>query len=200
MTQEKPAKKPKPGIYKPHIRIMKQEPYATNGATLQLHILFHDTPFGRALIASTDQGICHLSFDDSKYAALQNIRQRFPHANIESGEPKDHATAMGCFSGDPKALADVHLHIEATAFQETVWKALCDIAVGELATYRDIATAIGRPTASRAIGGAIGKNDIAFLIPCHRIIGSDGRMTGYRWGMQRKKLMIEWEASRSRLN
>ena len=95
MTQEKPAKKPKPGIYKPHIRIMKQEPYATNGATLQLHILFHDTPFGRALIASTDQGICHLSFDDSQYAALQNIRQRFPHANIESGEPKDHAALSG---------------------------------------------------------------------------------------------------------
>jgi len=200
MTQKKSARKPKQDIYKPHISIMKRQPCGTNGATLQLRIHFHDTPFGRALMASTDEGICHLSFDDSQHAALQNIRQRFPHANIESGGKDDHAAVMACFRGDPKALADVYLHIEATAFQETVWRALCNIAVGELVTYRDIGTAIGQPTASRAIGGAIGKNNVAFLIPCHRVIGSNGRMTGYRWGVQRKKLMIEWEASRSRLN
>ncbi len=200
MTQDTPIEKAKHGRYRPHIRIMKQEPYAANGATLQLNINFHDTPFGRALIASTPQGICHLSFDDNQQAALQNIRQRFPRAIIETGATENHAAAMACFRGEEKALADVHLHIEATAFQEAVWSALCDIALGELASYRDIGIAIGRPTASRAIGGAIGKNNVAFLIPCHRVIGSDGSMTGYRWGMQRKQLMIEWEANRSRLN
>lgn len=172
--------------------------YRTGGAGLRIDAGFHDTPFGECLIALTERGICGLSFVEGERDALwSDLEQRWPGALVAESSRRTTSVAqeiftpLGSRSGRPLALL-----VRGTNFQVQVWNALLRIPAGRFAAYEDIAHTIGSPRAMRAVGTAVGRNPIAFLIPCHRVIRASGAIGGYRWGLSRKRAMIAWEAGR----
>jgi len=176
--------------------------FRDSGSGLRISAGFHESPFGEALIATTDRGICGLTFHDGDRAtALHDLASRWPNATIDERPRATAPTASRIFSAlearDPEGLVPLGLLVRGTNFQVKVWRALLQIPVGSVATYEDIATAIGSPGAVRAVGTAIGRNPVAFLIPCHRVIRTTGALGGYRWGLPRKRAMLAWEVGRS---
>ena len=189
--------------------------YARGGAGLVIRHGFADSLFGRLLVASTDRGICHMSFVDgaretAEPASLAALRRAFPEAEIiAAGEicqgdrlpgdrlPGDtlHADALAALAGDWSGTGPIRLHLRGTPFQMKVWEALLRIPHGALAGYGDVAAAIGRPRAARAVAAAIAANPVAVLIPCHRVIRQSGRIGGYAWGTPRKQALIGREAA-----
>lgn len=157
------------------------------------------SPFGACLIAWTARGICHLSFLDGAKdgaRALRRLRERFPHARFAHA-PREAARAAADAFGRRKAF---RVAVPGTPFQLKVWQALLRVPAGLTLSYGDIAAAIGRPSACRAVAGAVARNDVAFLIPCHRVIRESGVIGGYRWGSARKRAMLAWESAwRSRI-
>ena len=173
--------------------------FREEGDGLRISAGFHESPFGEALVATTERGVCGLSFHDgSRRAALRDLAARWPRAMIEERPRATAPVASRIFAAlevrDPEGLVPLGLLVRGTNFQVKVWRALLQIPVGSVATYEDIATAIGAPTAVRAVGTAIGRNPVAFLIPCHRVIRTTGALGGYRWGVPRKRAMLAWEA------
>ncbi|MTB53717.1 bifunctional transcriptional activator/DNA repair enzyme AdaA [Lewinella sp. W8] len=154
------------------------------------------TPFGVALAAATELGICFLSFLERNANPEQELRREFPEARLHRGDSV-HLRAVGRFFKDWQ-LPDkpLVLDLRGTPFQLSVWRALLQIPSGHLRSYGDIATQVGKPAAVRAVGTAIGKNPIAFLIPCHRVLRQNGALGGYRWGPERKEIMVGYEAVR----
>ena len=176
--------------------------FRENGDGLRISAGFHDSPFGEALIATTDRGVCALTFHEgSRQSALRDLATRWPNATIEVRPRLTAPIASRIFTAlevrDPEGLVPLGLLVRGTNFQVKVWRALLQIPVGSVATYEDIATAVGAPTAVRAVGTAIGRNPVAFLIPCHRVIRTTGALGGYRWGLPRKRAMLAWESGRS---
>jgi len=176
--------------------------YREGGAGLEISAGFHDSPFGEVLIATTDRGLCGLTFHDgNRRVALKDLAERWPHATIEERPRVTAPIASRVFAAlevrDPEGLVPLGLLVRGTNFQVKVWRALLQVPVGTVATYEDIATAIGSPSAVRAVGTAIGRNPVAFLIPCHRVIRTTGALGGYRWGLPRKRAMLAWEVSRA---
>lgn len=166
---------------------------------INLNFSFAVTFHGEVLIASTQLGVCYLAFvDDGHEQALSELQRRFPgmlfHEQMDSFQEESLIFLSETVWKDKTALM---LDIAGTEFQRKVWQELMKIPVGELTTYREIAQSIGLPKASRAVGTAIGQNPIAILIPCHRVIRSDGTLGGYHWGLERKKKLIEWETSQT---
>jgi len=157
---------------------------------------FHPTPFGECLLGITDRGICHLSFvgPGGRHRALADLRRRWPRATLREDRPLAASTASRAFAGT--GSQKVRLHLAGTNFQVKVWEALLRIPPGAATTYGDIARRIGRPSAARAVAGAVAANPVAWLIPCHRVLRSLGALAGYRWGIERKQAMLGWEASR----
>ena len=152
---------------------------------------------GRTLVAATGKGLCAVQLGDDDAALLAALAQRFKKATLEEAEPGspyrrwiDGALAA---IDRPEQAANLPLDIQGTAFQEQVWQALRRIPAGETVTYGELATAIERPTATRAVAAACGANRIAIIIPCHRVIGKDGTLTGYRWGTERKAKLLKAE-------
>ncbi|MFZ2556246.1 MAG: methylated-DNA--[protein]-cysteine S-methyltransferase [Minisyncoccia bacterium] len=176
------------------IEVMTKEEYENGGKNIDIHFSFNDTPFGRALIASTPEGVLHLAFVDTKARALRELRHRFPRARYIEGTKIMHKNAFAIFKNG--TLPKIRLHVKGTPFQLKVWNALLKIPSGHLATYGAIATRIKNPKAHRAVGTAVGANHIAFLIPCHRVVLSRGVLGNYRWGSARKKAVIDWESAR----
>ena len=176
--------------------------FRESGGGLRMSAGFHDSPFGEALIATTDRGVCALTFHEgSRQSALRDLATRWPNATIEERPRVTAPIASRIFTAlevrDPEGLVPLGLLVRGTNFQVKVWRALLQIPVGSVATYEDIATAVGAPTAVRAVGTAIGRNPVAFLIPCHRVIRTTGALGGYRWGLPRKRAMLAWETRRS---
>jgi AraC family transcriptional regulator of adaptative response/methylated-DNA-[protein]-cysteine methyltransferase len=176
--------------------------FRENGSGLRISAGFHESPFGEALIATTDRGICALSFHDgNRKEALRDLYARWPNATVEERPRITAPVANRIFTAleirDPEGLVPLGLLVRGTNFQVKVWRALLQIPVGSVATYEDIATAIGAPSAVRAVGTAIGRNPVAFLIPCHRVIRTTGALGGYRWGLPRKRAMLAWETGRA---
>ena len=176
--------------------------FRENGTGLLISAGFHDSPFGEALIATTERGVCGLSFHDgNRKAALRDLAARWPNATVEERPRVTAPVASRIFTAleirDPEGLVPLGLLVRGTNFQVKVWRALLQIPVGSVATYEDIATAIGAPSAVRAVGTAIGRNPVAFLIPCHRVIRTTGALGGYRWGLPRKRAMLAWETGRA---
>jgi AraC family transcriptional regulator of adaptative response/methylated-DNA-[protein]-cysteine methyltransferase len=176
--------------------------YRENGSGLRISAGFHESPFGEVLVASTDRGVCGLSFHDgNRRAALRDLASRWPMATIEERPNITAPVAARIFAAldirDPESVVPLGLLVRGTNFQVKVWRALLQIPVGTVATYEDIATAIGAPSAVRAVGTAIGRNPVAFLIPCHRVIRTTGALGGYRWGLPRKRAMLAWETGRA---
>ncbi len=156
---------------------------------------FAETPFGRGFIAATDRGILVLRFAEETDAdPVGDLSRDFPHADMR----EDTATGdvlRDLFTTGGGTSRRLHLLLRGTNFQVRVWEALLTLPFGTVASYGDIARAIGKPSASRAVGRAVGANKIAYLIPCHRIIHKVGTTGEYQWGIYRKKALLAWEAA-----
>ena len=157
-----------------------------------------DSPHGRILVAAAEGGMCALYIGGSDEFLEAELRRDFHAANLigRTVEASRIAqTAVLTLSGDSQAPKELHLHVRGTAFQLAVWRELCAIPSGTTRTYGEIARRIGRPNAARAVGHAGGRNPVSILIPCHRAVGSDGSLTGYRWGLERKRALLTAERS-----
>ncbi len=170
--------------------------YKNGGEQLHINYSFAETPFGNIIVASTAKGICHLAFADDEKDALQQLQLQFPKAQYRQVVDTIQQNALFIFTQDWKDLSKIKLHLKGTPFQIKVWEALLKIPMGDVSTYSGIATSINNPSASRAVGTAIGDNPVAFLIPCHRVIRSTGEFGQYHWGGVRKTAMIGWEAAK----
>ena len=171
--------------------------YKNGGEQLQINYSFAETPFGNIIVASTSKGICHLAFADNEKEALKQLQLLFPKAQFRQVVDTIQQNALFIFTQDWKDLSKIKLHLKGTAFQIKVWEALLKIPMGDVSTYSGIANSINNPSASRAVGTAIGDNPVAFLIPCHRVIRSTGDFGQYHWGSIRKTAMIGWEAAKT---
>jgi len=150
------------------------------------------TPFGQALIAYTDKGICFLGFiDQNQEAIFKRFQELWENANLVHDDAKAKRYLENIFLKNKK----YNLLVKGTNLQVNVWKALLNLPNGVIATYQDIANYIDKPNAVRAVASAIGKNHIGYLIPCHRVIAKSGAMSGYRWGIERKKILLAYEAA-----
>ena len=170
---------------------------ARNGSGLQIRYGFQPTPFGECLLGFTPRGICHLAFEQEQghSAMLEAMSANWPGASLAIAEGESAALAEQIFGTLPSNGKSLALLLRGTNFQLQVWEALLRISEGQLCTYGDIATAIGKPRAARAVGQAVGRNAIAYLIPCHRVIRGMGEFGGYRWGRTRKLAMLGREAA-----
>ena len=150
---------------------------------------------GALMIAASERGICWLAFGKEPGALLQDFRAAFPKAELYNDEKRLYAwfERVRDFILLPREALDLPVDVQGTAFQSRVWRALRKIPLGKTRSYGQIARALGRPSASRAVGAAIASNKVALLIPCHRVIGSSGALSGYRWGPQLKRALLERE-------
>ncbi|MCB2228443.1 MAG: methylated-DNA--[protein]-cysteine S-methyltransferase [Desulfarculaceae bacterium] len=172
---------------------------ALAGAGIEIRHGFHDTPFGRCLLGLSPRGVCWLSFGDAgdDKQALQDLARCWPKADLRRDQKATAPVVARIFQPqEDQAAAPLPLLLKGSNFQLQVWQALLRIPSGAFTTYGDLAQRLGRPGAARAVGNAAGANSIAYLIPCHRVLRSSGALGGYRWGMQRKKVMIAREAAR----
>lgn len=170
--------------------------YKNKGENLAINYSFAESFFGEIIIASTSKGICYMGFIQVKETAFLELQSQFPKANFTYQTDDIQQNTLQIHSHDWNKVSCIKLHLKGTDFQLKVWEALLKIPTGNLATYGNIAKAIQKPKASRAVGTAIGSNPIAFLIPCHRVIQSTGTIGGYMWGRTRKSAIIGWEASK----
>jgi AraC family transcriptional regulator of adaptative response/methylated-DNA-[protein]-cysteine methyltransferase len=175
--------------------------WKSGGAGLEIRYGFHDSLFGRALVMITDRGLCGLAFADDEAGepeALRDMTDRWPGAAYVQDIEATRAYAARIF--DPSKWnpsEPLRVVMIGTDFQIRVWEQLLEIPIGRLCTYSDIATRIGAPKASRAVGAAVGRNPVSFVVPCHRAIGKSGALTGYHWGLTRKRAMLGWEAAKA---
>ena len=154
------------------------------------------SPFGRAFVATTGRGICALAFvdDDAEPDPVATLAANWPRATLVEDGSEASRQLAAVFGARRAGSAPLSVLVRGTNFQVAVWRALLAIPEGRLASYRDVATAIGKPKAVRAVGTAVGANPCAFLIPCHRVIRGSGEPGGYRWGLTRKRAINAWEA------
>jgi AraC family transcriptional regulator of adaptative response/methylated-DNA-[protein]-cysteine methyltransferase len=169
--------------------------YRGGGAGLIIEYGLHPTPFGPALLAQTARGICHLSFlpTPDPTPALTTLRADWPEARLVNHPAQTGPLVQAIFAPDAPRFPP--LVMRGTNFQIKVWEALLTIPAGQVVCYEDVAAALGRPGAQRAVGTAIGRNPIAYLIPCHRVIQKLGTTGQYRWGSLRKRALLGWEAA-----
>ncbi|MDW8198123.1 MAG: methylated-DNA--[protein]-cysteine S-methyltransferase [Gemmataceae bacterium] len=166
-----------------------------NGPTSPIRWIIANSPLGWWGLAATDQGICWLAWGESRDEWETTLRQRFPTA---VASPRDRqlkhwvALLQRYFAGCGP-LPRLPLDLQGSAFQQRVWQALQNIPYGETRSYHDIAVAIGRPTAARAVARACATNPVAVLVPCHRVVGRDGQLCGYAGGLERKRQLLAWE-------
>jgi AraC family transcriptional regulator of adaptative response/methylated-DNA-[protein]-cysteine methyltransferase len=178
-----------------NIEGMTPAEYKNGGKELAINYSFAESPFGNIIVASTDKGICYMAFADDREDAFKQLVAQFPNAGYTQMVDAMQQEALFIFKKDWSQLSNIKLHLKGTSFQLKVWEALLNIPMGGLSTYSSIAQNIHQPTASRAVGSAVGDNPVAFLIPCHRVIRSTGEFGQYHWGPSRKSAIIGWEAA-----
>ena len=169
------------------------------GAGWQITAGFANSPFGDCLVATTPRGLCRLDFIDARnrQSAESDILRDWPNAKICWNNSEASATADRIFQRPGQRRCELRCFVRGTQFQVRVWQALLRVPHGQLATYKQIAAAIGKPAANRAVGTAIGSNPIGYLIPCHRVIRSTGVLGQYRWGGTRKQAIVARELARA---
>src|ERR1051326_8363977 len=173
--------------------------WKSGGEGLSVAYGFHPSPFGSALVMTTERGLAGLAFADpgEEDAALEDMRGRWPKARY--GEDKERTNAIARRIFDPtlwRPERPLRVMLIGTDFEVRVWETLLGIPMGRATTYSAIAAKLGKPNASRAVGAAVGKNPVSFVVPCHRVMGKSGDLTGYHWGITRKRAMLGWEAGR----
>jgi AraC family transcriptional regulator of adaptative response/methylated-DNA-[protein]-cysteine methyltransferase len=174
--------------------------WKSGGQGLTIRYGFHPSPFGIALVMASERGLAGLAFADAgeEKAALADMRQRWPNAGYVEDSPGTASLARRIF--DPKrwrAEEPLRVVLIGTDWEVRVWETLLKIPMGRLTSYSTIAGKLCAPKAARAVGAAVGKNPISFVVPCHRVVGSGGALTGYHWGITRKHAMLGWEAGRA---
>ena len=177
-------------LHDAYVQITAMSPgeFKSLGETLTLSYCQEDSLFGKMLAITTDRGLFYLGFHDNPLSAIEQITSPYPKAQLVQ---LDAGSILGYDPVTERKPIDVH--IAATNFQVHVWQALLSIPAGKLISYKGLADTIGKPTASRAVGQAVGKNPIAALIPCHRVIQQSGALSGYRWGTNTKQGLLAWE-------
>ncbi|MBS1607291.1 MAG: methylated-DNA--[protein]-cysteine S-methyltransferase [Bacteroidetes bacterium] len=171
--------------------------FKNGGESLLINYSFAESPFGKILVASTVKGICYMAFADDEAKTWSELKTLFPNATYHQVVDMIQQNALYIFTKDWRKLSEIKLHVKGSGFQLKVWQTLLKIPVGQLSTYGSIAARIDKPSASRAVGTAIGDNPVAFIIPCHRVIQSSGSFGQYHWGSTRKTAMIGWEAAKA---
>lgn len=172
--------------------------FKAKGAGLEIAYGYHPSPFGECLLAVTERGICGLGFvrEGDRKQALEDFKQRWPAAEFRENPEKTRSYMDGIFNAKKRNGAHpLKLLLMGTNFQIKVWEALLRIPSGAVVSYEDLARRVGKPSAARAVGGAVGQNPISFLIPCHRAIRKMGITGDYHWGAARKKAILAWEAA-----
>ena len=172
--------------------------YKAKGAGLTISYGFHPSPFGTALAMVTPHGLCGLAFADqgNEPAALADMTRRWPNAAFKEDSALTAPYAARIFNHSQTGDQPVRITMIGSDFEISVWETLLKIPKGRAVSYGDIAMRIGKPKASRAVGAAVGKNPISFVVPCHRVLGKSGDITGYHWGLTRKRAILGWESGR----
>ncbi len=173
--------------------------FKQGGAGLRLVWGFHPTPFGQVFVATTVRGVCALEFTAGVVRAdvLREFRAAWPRAEITESAAATAGVVRRIFRTRDAPGAPPRVLVRGTNFQVQVWRALLRVPPGGATTYAEVARSVGRPRAVRAVGTAVGANPVAFLIPCHRVLRSDGALGGYRWGETRKAACLLWEEARA---
>jgi AraC family transcriptional regulator of adaptative response/methylated-DNA-[protein]-cysteine methyltransferase len=170
--------------------------FRDGGANTAIHFAIGECSLGSILVAKSERGVCAVLIGDDPIQLIHDLQDQFPKADLigaESGYEDMVAKVIGLVE-EPGVGLDLPLDIRGTAFQRRVWKALQQIPVGSTASYTDIAKLIGMPKAVRAVAQACGANSLAVVIPCHRVVRNDGALSGYRWGVERKRTLLDKEA------
>ncbi len=184
---------------------MKPSEYRAGGAQVAITNATFPTRLGLLTIAATDRGLCFVQFGDSEKESVAAVRREFPSAQLTAmTKPwpapfRDWIRALEDHLEGMKPRLDLPLDIRATAFQARVWRYLQSIPYGAVRSYREVAEGIGQPTAARAVASACARNPVPLVIPCHRVIRGTGESGGYRWGLERKKKLLEIEAKPKRI-
>lgn len=174
--------------------------WKARGGGLTIRYGFHPCPFGTALVMVTDRGLAGLAFCDGgdEVACLDDMTRRWPNAAYIEDSAATVSYAARIFQAEQWSCDQpLRVVLIGTDFQVRVWESLLKIPLGKAVTYSDIARDIGQPTAMRAVGAAVGRNPISFVVPCHRALGKSGALTGYHWGLTRKRAMLGWEAGKA---
>jgi AraC family transcriptional regulator of adaptative response/methylated-DNA-[protein]-cysteine methyltransferase len=174
--------------------------WKTGGSGLTVSYGFHPSPFGTALVMATERGLAGLAFADAgeERAALADMRGRWPQAAYVEDSARTAPLAQRIFDSKLwRKDRPLRVVLIGTDFEVRVWETLLRIPMGQATTYSDIAMKIERPAAARAVGAAVGKNPVSFVVPCHRVLGKSGDITGYHWGLTRKRAMLGWEAGQT---
>ena len=172
--------------------------YRAGGARAEIRFAVGECSLGSILVARSERGVCAIFLGDDPDALTRELQDRFPRATLIGADPAFEdvvAKVVGLIEA-PGTGVDLPLDVRGTAFQQRVWRALREIPAGSTASYREIASRIGAPRAVRAVAHACAVNPVAVAIPCHRVVRSDGGLAGYRWGVERKRELLEREAAR----
>ncbi len=172
--------------------------YRAGGADTDIRFAIGQCSLGAILVAATERGVCAIVLGDDPEELAHDLERRFPRARLVGADGRFEALVAKVVAlvESPAAGVDLPLDIRGTAFQQRVWQALRDIPVGTTASYTDIANAIGAPRAVRAVAQACAANALAVAIPCHRVVRNDGGLSGYRWGVKRKRTLLDREAKK----
>ena len=166
--------------------------YRDGGRGVHIRYAVVDCSLGKLLVATTAKGVCAVKLGDTERPLVRELKQEFPAATITPGDVPALAQVLRLLDGRP-TIGAVPLDMRGTLFQRTVWAALCAIRPGETRSYQQLAASVGRPTAARAVARACATNPVAVVVPCHRIVRGTGQISGYRWGVDRKKSLLERE-------
>ncbi|MEO1311874.1 MAG: methylated-DNA--[protein]-cysteine S-methyltransferase [Pseudomonadota bacterium] len=190
-------------VYETAVKSIGMTPsaYREGGRGEHVSYVLQDTVIGRLMIAATDRGICFVQFADEDAPLIEGLRAEFPNAEIAPAPPSDQSEAWAAAlaehlkCGGPRP--DLPLDLRGTAFQMKVWRFLMTIPEGDVLSYTELAEKVGNPKAVRAAASACARNRVAILIPCHRVLRSDGSLGGYRWGLDRKRALLDQERARA---
>jgi len=178
---------------------MSPKRYRSGGMGETIRFAVGESTLGSILVASSERGVCAILIGSDPEALARDLQDRFPKAHLIGGD-RDYerivAKVVG-FVQSPRTRFELPMDVRGTAFQQRVWKALLEIPVGQTATYTEVAERIGSPAAVRAVAGACAANALAVAIPCHRVVRHDGSLSGYRWGVERKRALLDIESAQS---
>lgn len=184
-------------VYENTRRLLGMTPGAARrgGEGEVIRTAFADCPFGRLLVGATEKGVCFLGFAEPEDALMGDLQRRFPRAEVMADDAGLESTLRTVldFLAEPRQALDLPLDLRGTAFQQRVWQTLCRIPPGETRTYGELARMVGNPKAIRAVARSCAQNPVSLAVPCHRVVGSDGDLTGYRWGVPRKQALLARE-------
>jgi len=174
-----------------------QTAFRQGGAGTEICFAVGQCSLGSILVAATDQGVCAIQMGDDPDALVRALQDRFPRAVLRPGESAFDQTVSSVVGlvESPREGLDLPLDVRGTAFQQRVWQALRQIPLGTTTTYAELAAGLGQPTAQRAVAQACGANPVAVVIPCHRVVRTDGGLGGYRWGIDRKDELLRREGA-----